>query len=100
MNDRDGGVFAINGRPLSFWAMAKNFGNQAEAEYETYFKVQRPNGSVFFPDSMWAPGVEAGPDVESLALADQWRPSTNGTYIIKATQNEPVTWCRERYRGS
>ncbi len=82
MNDRNGGMFAINTRPLGFWAVVKNYGNQPEAEYHTYFKVQRPNGAVVFSDSMWASASNPG-DVESLALADTWRPSTNGTYVIK-----------------
>ena len=82
MNDRSGGLFAINGRPLSFWAVAKNYGNQPEAEYHTYFKVTRQNGTSVFSDSMWAPASNPG-DVESLALANPWRPATNGTYIIK-----------------
>jgi hypothetical protein len=82
MNDRSGGLFAINTRPLSFWAIVSNYGNQLEAEYQTYFKVQRPNGSVVFTDSMWASASNPG-DAESLALASTWRPSTNGTYVIK-----------------
>ena len=82
MNDRSGGLFAINTRPFGFWAVAKNYGNQPEAEYQTYFKVQRPNGSVVFSDSMWASASNPG-DAESLALANTWRPSTNGTYVIK-----------------
>ena len=82
MNDISGGVFAIKDRPLFFWAMVQNFGNQSEAEYKTYFKVQRQNGSVLFADSMTAGASDPG-ETESLALASTWRPSTNGTYIIK-----------------
>ena len=82
MNDRNGGMFAINDRPLSFWAMVKNYGNQSEASYTTYFRVTRPNGALVFSDSMTA-GVSDPGDVESLALAGTWRPSTNGTYIIR-----------------
>jgi hypothetical protein len=82
MNDRNGGMFAINDRPLSFWALVKNFGNQSEAGYKTYFKVTRQNGTSVFSDSMTAGASEPG-DVESLALAGTWRPATNGTYIIK-----------------
>ncbi len=82
MNDRSGGVFAINNEPLSFWAVVRNYGNQAEAGYQTYFKVQRLNGSVLFADSMWASASNPG-ETESLALANTWRPSTNGTYFIK-----------------
>ena len=82
MNDRNGGVFAIKDRPLSFWAVVKNYGNQPEAEYKTYFKVQRQNGSVLFADSMTAAALNPG-ETESLALANPWRPSTNGVYVIK-----------------
>jgi len=82
MNDISGGVFAIKDRPLSFWSVVKNFGNQSEAEYKTYFKVQRQNGAVLFADSMTAQASGPG-DVESLALAGTWRPSTNGVYVIK-----------------
>jgi hypothetical protein len=82
MNDRNGGVFAINGQPLSFWAMVKNYGNQPEASYTTYFKVTRQNNAVVFSDSITA-GASDPSDVESLALANTWRPATNGTYIIK-----------------
>jgi hypothetical protein len=82
MNDRNGGVFAINTRPLSFWAVVKNFGNQAEADYKTYFKVMRQNGTTVFTDSMSASASDPG-EVDSLALANVWHPVTNGTYIIR-----------------
>ena len=82
MNDRNGGMFAINNRPLSFWAVVKNFGNQSEAEYETYFNVLRQNGTSVFSDSMWASASNPGA-VESLSLGSTWRPVTNGTYVIK-----------------
>jgi hypothetical protein len=82
MNDRSGGLFAVNTRPLSLWAVVKNYGNQSEAAYKTYFKVLRQNGAVVFSDSMDAAASTPG-QAESLALAAQWRPSTNGTYAIK-----------------
>lgn len=82
MNDRSGGLFAINNEPLSFWAVVKNFGNQPEAEYKTYFRVQRQNGAVLFADSTTAMASNPG-ETESLALTSTWRPSTNGTYVIK-----------------
>jgi len=82
MNDVSGGVFAIKDRPLSFWAVVKNYGNQPEAEYKTYFKVQRTNGSVLFADSMWTSASDPG-ETESLAPGSQWRPTTIGTYILK-----------------
>lgn len=82
MNDRNGGMFSVNGRPLSFWAVVENYGNQAEASYQTYFKVQRTNGSAVFSDSVWANASTPG-QTESLALGNTWRPSTNGAYVIK-----------------
>jgi hypothetical protein len=82
MNDRNGGVFAIRDQPLSFWAEVQNYGNQPEAEYQTCFRVQRTSGAVLFSDSMTAEASDPG-ETESLVLASTWRPSTNGTYIIK-----------------
>ncbi|MCX6842686.1 MAG: T9SS type A sorting domain-containing protein, partial [candidate division WOR-3 bacterium] len=82
MNDRNGGLFAVKDRPLSFWAVVKNYGNQSEAAYKAYFKVLRQNNSVVFSDSMTTMASNPG-EIESLALASTWRPTTNGTYIIK-----------------
>jgi hypothetical protein len=82
MNDRSGGMFTVKDRPLSFWAMVKNFGNQPEDAYKTYFKVTRQNNAVVFSDSMMTLASTPG-QTESLVLASTWRPSTNGTYIIK-----------------
>ncbi|MCX6843544.1 MAG: T9SS type A sorting domain-containing protein, partial [candidate division WOR-3 bacterium] len=82
MNDRNGGLFAVKDRPLSFWAVVKNYGNQSEAAYKTYFKVLRQNNSVVFSDSMTTMASDPG-ETESLSLASTWRPNTNGTYIIK-----------------
>jgi hypothetical protein len=82
MNDRNGGIFAVRDRPLSFWAVVKNFGNQAEAEYNTQFRVQRTNGAVLFADSMWASASNPA-ETESLVPANTWWPSTNGAYVIK-----------------
>jgi hypothetical protein len=82
MNDRNGGLFTVKDRPLSLWAMVQNFGNQSEAAYKTYFKILRQNNSPVFNDSMTTLASTPG-QTESLALASTWRPSTNGTYIIK-----------------
>jgi hypothetical protein len=82
MNDRNGGMFAINNEQLYFWAVVKNFGNQPEADYLTYFKVKRQNGTPVFTDSMWASASDPGV-AESLALAGSWRPATNGVYYIQ-----------------
>jgi hypothetical protein len=80
MNDRNGGMFAIKDRPLYFWAVVKNYGNQPEADYQVYFKVKRD--TAVFTDSMWALASDPGA-VESLALTGSWRPATNGTYTIQ-----------------
>jgi hypothetical protein len=81
MNDRNGGMFAVNGRPLSFWTVVKNYGNQSEAAYQTYFKVTRQNNAVVFSDSITTTASAPG-ETESLALGNTWRPVTNGTYIL------------------
>jgi len=82
MNDRNGGLFTVKERPLSFWAMVKNYGNQSEAAFKTYFEVWRQNDTRVFFDSMTTMASDPG-ETESLALTNTWRPSTIGTYIIK-----------------
>jgi len=82
MNDRNGGLFAVNGRPLYLWAVVQNSGNQPEPDYQTYFKVLRQSGQQVFFDSIWALASDPG-ETESLALSNAWWPSTNGTYVIK-----------------
>ena len=82
MNDRSGGMFAIRDQLFHFWAMVKNFGNQSEAEYKTYFKVLRQNGAVVFSDSMMAPASGPG-QADSLVLPSTWRPTANGVYVMK-----------------
>jgi hypothetical protein len=82
MNDRSGGLFTVNGRPLYLWAVVQNSGNQPEPDYRTYFRVLRQNGSTVFSDSMWASASNPG-ETESLALASAWWPATNGTYVLK-----------------
>ncbi len=82
MNDRNGGLFAINNRPFGFWAIVKNFGNQPEPEFKTYFRVLKGYSQVVFSDSMMAQPSNPG-QTESLALPNTWRPSQDGRYIIK-----------------
>jgi len=82
MSDNSGGMFTVKDRPLYFWAMVKNFGNQAEGAYKTYFKVQRTSGAVLFSDSVDASASDPA-QVESLAPANAWWPTTNGVYVIK-----------------
>jgi len=82
MNDRNGGMFALKDEPLSFWAVVQNFGNQSEAGYQTFFKVQRTTGAVLFSDSTWATASSPS-ETESLALDTTWTPSANGAFILK-----------------
>jgi hypothetical protein len=82
MNDNSGGTFCIKDRPLYLWAVVKNYGNQSESEYKTYFKVQRTNGAVLYSDSVDASASDPA-QAESLAPASAWWPTTNGVYIIR-----------------
>jgi hypothetical protein len=82
MNDISGALFSIKDRPLYFWAMVKNYGNQPEAAYKTYLKVLRQNGSLLYSDSIDASASDPS-QTESLAFANAWWPSTNGVYILK-----------------
>jgi hypothetical protein len=62
--------------------VVKNYGNQPEPTFKTYFKVTRQNNQVVFSDSMTVPAMSPG-QTDSLVLPSTWRPTTNGTYIIK-----------------
>jgi hypothetical protein len=83
MNDRNGGFFTPNTRPLTMWANVKNFGNQPESSFKTYFKITRQTGSQVFFDSLVS-GVLAPGQAESLHLTAQWWPSTNGVYYFRS----------------
>jgi len=82
MNDRSGGMFHPNTRPLSFWAVVKNFGNQAEGQFKTYVRVARAGGTVVHYDSAMARAMNPG-ETDSLAFGSTWTPSTNGVYTLK-----------------
>jgi len=82
MNDRNGGMFAMNTRPLTLWAVVKNYGNQAESPFKTYFKIKRPTGTVLFTDSVTAGALAPG-QTESLVAGNQWRPSSAGAYYLE-----------------
>ena len=81
MNDRNGGMFQLNGQPLAFWAIAKNFGNQNESDFTSYVKVKRSSGSVVHYDSV-STSVQNPGDLDSIVFANTWTPATNGTYVI------------------
>ncbi len=81
MNDRNGGMFQINGQPLTFWAIAKNYGNQTESDFTSFVKVKRSSGSVVHYDSI-ATSIQNPGDLDSIVFASAWTPATNGTYVI------------------
>jgi hypothetical protein len=82
MNDRNGGMSALRDRPLNFWAVAQNYGNQPESDFTSYVKVKRSSGSVLFFDSTMTSVPDPG-DTDSIAFPNAWTPTTNGTYIIE-----------------
>lgn len=85
MNDRSGGMFAVNNRPLKLWSVVQNFGNQPEGAFKTYFRVLRANGSTAYSDSATAGATQPG-QTDSLNFPD-WVPTATGVYTIK-------TWTR------
>ncbi len=82
MNDRSGGMFCVNNRPLTMWAVVKNFGNQSEAQFKTYFKVKRPTGAVLFTDSVVAQAL-APSEVDSVVAPNTWTPTSTGPFVIE-----------------
>ncbi len=82
MNDRNGGIFVLNGQPVTLWAVAKNFGNQQESDFQSFVKVKRQSGSVVHYDSIDT-HVPDPADTDSLVFAETWTPSSNGTFIIE-----------------
>jgi hypothetical protein len=81
MNEWSGGMFAPNNRPIPLWAIARNYGNQAEAAFKVYMKVTRVNGTVLFTDSAMTPALNPG-DVDSINFLS-YTPTAVGTYFIK-----------------
>jgi hypothetical protein len=82
MNDRNGGMSALRDRPLTFWAVAQNYGNQPETDFTSYVKVKRSSGSVLFYDSVSTSVPNPG-NTDSIVFPTAWTPATNGTYIIE-----------------
>uniref|UniRef100_A0A7C4GCV3 T9SS type A sorting domain-containing protein n=1 Tax=candidate division WOR-3 bacterium TaxID=2052148 RepID=A0A7C4GCV3_UNCW3 len=82
MNEFTAGMFHPNNRPLSFWAVVRNFGNQPEGQFKTYVRVSRSGGTVVHYDSMMARATTPG-ETDSLAFTQTWRPTTNGVYTLK-----------------
>ena len=81
MNDRNGGFFALSGSEVSFWAVAKNFGNQSESDFWTYVQVKRAGTPALLTDSILASVPNAG-DVDSLEFTSTWTPATPGIYSV------------------
>jgi len=82
MNDRNGGSFFLNTKPVTFWAVIKNFGNQPEAAFKAYARVKRSSGSVVYFDSMQASVPNPG-DIDSIVFPNVWTPSSNGAYLTE-----------------
>jgi len=88
MNDRSGGMFAVNGRPLSFWAVVGNFGNQPEGQFKCYVRVRNQGGSSVFFDSALARALNPG-EVDSVVYPNTWTPSANGVYTLQLMTKLP-----------
>jgi len=81
MNDRSGGVFAINGMPMTFWAAVSNYGNQPESDFWTYVEVKRAGMPTLFTDSVLT-SVPGPGDVDSVVFQNTWTPASNGIFVI------------------
>ena len=82
MNDRSGGVFAVNGAPMKFWAVAQNYGNQPESDFWSFVRVRDSVGTVEFADSILTSASNPG-DADSVVFAGAWTPGINGVYTIE-----------------
>ncbi|MBM3315405.1 hypothetical protein FJY71_06145, partial [candidate division WOR-3 bacterium] len=85
MNDRSGGTFAVNNRPLKLWSVVQNTGNQPESPFKVYFKILRQNNSEAYKDSSMTAALNPS-QTDSLCFPD-WVPTSAGVYTIK-------TWTR------
>ncbi len=81
MNDRSGGIFVINGMPVTFWAVVQNYGNQTEPDFKCYVNVLRNNISQFY-DSIAASVPDPG-DTDSIVFEHVWTPDANDVYSIE-----------------
>lgn len=88
MNDRSGGMFVINGQPLTFWAVIANTGNQPEAEFKTVVRVRNQVGSVLFVDSTTVSALNPA-ETDSVVFPRTWTPTSNGVYSIQAISKLP-----------
>lgn len=88
MNDRSGGMFALNGRPITFWAVIQNTGNQSEPEFRTVARVRNQAGSVMFIDSTTVRPLNPS-ETDSVVFPRTWTPTTNGVYTIQVISKLP-----------
>jgi hypothetical protein len=88
MNDRSGGMFAVNGRPITFWGVIQNTGNQSEASFKALVRVRNQSGSVMFIDSTNVRALNPA-ETDSVVFSRTWTPTTNGVYTIQVISKLP-----------
>ena len=88
MNDRNGGMFAVNSRPITFWGVIQNTGNQAETEFRAVARVRNQSGSVLFIDSTTVRALNPS-ETDSVVFTRTWTPTTNGMYVIEVISKLP-----------
>ncbi|MEO0082311.1 MAG: T9SS type A sorting domain-containing protein [candidate division WOR-3 bacterium] len=81
MNDRSGGMFVLNGSPMTFWAVARNYGNQPEGDFKSFVRVKQ-GAVVRFTDSVTTSVPNPG-DIDSIVFPNTYTPTVNGTYTIE-----------------
>lgn len=88
MNDRSGGMFAINQRPITFWGIIQNTGNQSEPQFRAIARVRSQSGSVVFIDSTDVRALNPS-ETDSVVFTRTWTPTTNGVYSIQVISKLP-----------
>ncbi|MEO0050567.1 MAG: T9SS type A sorting domain-containing protein [candidate division WOR-3 bacterium] len=88
MNDRNGGMFAINREPITFWGVIQNTGNQTENEFKAYARVRTPVGAVLFIDSTMVRALHPN-ETDSVVFTRTWTPTNTGTYVIEVITKLP-----------
>ncbi|MEO0052100.1 MAG: T9SS type A sorting domain-containing protein [candidate division WOR-3 bacterium] len=88
MNDRSGGMFAVNGQPITFWGVIQNTGNQAEPQFRAVARVRNQAGSVVFIDSTNVQALNPS-ETDSVVFTRTWTPSSNGVYTIQVISKLP-----------
>ncbi len=88
MNDRSGGMFAVNGRPITFWGVIANTGNQPEAAFRAIVRVRTLAGSVVFIDSTTVQALNPG-ETDSVVFPRAWTPTSNNTYFLQVISKLP-----------